>query len=96
MSDYVTVLSNESDIPATKVVKQIDGEHQLSQTKHSYLHSVDQYEISCLTDLANLVHSLEGERKKLIMRGSLIDGRAQFGLRRLKKPKCRIKNQHFI
>ena len=87
MSDFVTVLSNESDIPATKVVKQIDGEHQLSQTKHSYLHSVDQYEISCLTDLANLVQSLEGERKKFIIRGSLIDGRAPYGLRRLAKAK---------
>ena len=87
MSDFVTILSNESDTPVTKAFKLIDGEYQSSSIKYSYLHSVDRYEISCLTDLANLVHSLEGERKKFIIRGSLIDGRATSRLRRLAKAK---------
>ena len=87
MSDFVTILSNESDTPVTKAFKLIDGEYQSSSIKYSYLHSADRYEISCLTDLANLVHSLEGERKKFIIRGSLIDGRATSRLRRLAKAK---------
>ena len=87
MATYVTILINESDIPATKVVKQIDGGHQLSQTKHSLLHTASRHSITCLTDLANLVRSLEGEHKKFIIRGSQIDGREPFGLRRLAKAK---------
>ena len=76
MSDFVTVLSNESDTSVTKAFKLIDGKYQSSKMKNSYLHSADQHEISCLTDLANLVQSLEGKRNKFIIRGSLIDGRA--------------------
>ena len=87
MSDYVTVLSNESDSPVTKAFKLINGEYQSSPIKNSYLHSAYQSEISCLTDLANLVQSLEGERKKFIIRGGLIDGREPSGLRRLAKAK---------
>jgi len=87
MSDYVTVLSNESDSPVTKAFKLIDGEYQSSPIKNSYLHSAEQYEISGLTDLANLVQSLEGERKRFIIRGGLIDGREPSGLRRLAKAK---------
>lgn len=87
MSDFVTVLSSESDTSVTKAFKLIDGKYQSSPIKNSYRHSIDQHEISCLTDLANLVHSLEGERKKFIIRGSLIDGRATSRLRRLAKAK---------
>ena len=72
MSDFVTVLSNESDSPVTKAFKLLDGEYKSSAIKNSYLHSADQYDISCLTDLANLVQSLEGDCKKFIIRGSLI------------------------
>ena len=75
MPDYVAVLSNESDSPVTKAFKLIDGEYQSSPIKNSYLHSAEQYEISCLTDLAHLVQSLEEERKQFIIRGGLIDGR---------------------
>jgi len=77
MSDYVTVLSNESDNPVTKAFKLIDGEYQSSPIKNSYLHSAEQYEISGLTDLANLVQSLEGDRNKFIIRGGL--KRSYFG-----------------
>ena len=87
MSDFVTVLSSESDTSVTKAFKLIDGEYQSSPIKNSYRHSADQYEINCLTDLANLVQSLEGKRTKFIIRGSLIDGRATYGLRRLAKAK---------
>ena len=54
MPDYVTVLSNESDSPVTKAFKLLDEEYKSSAIKNSYLHSADQYDISCLTDLANL------------------------------------------
>jgi hypothetical protein len=87
MSDFVTVLSSESDTSVTKAFKLVNGEYQPSQIKNSFRHSADQYGISCLTDLANLVQSLERERKKFIIRGSLIDGRAPYGLRRLAQAK---------